>query len=232
MRLLPLFLLVAALILVFAMGWQRHLSFESLREHREFLQNFVQAHPFAAPIVFVTVYAICTAISLPGASILTLVAGFLFGIVFGASLAVVGATLGAVAVFLIAKTSLGDPLRQRAGPWLERMAEGFQTNAISYLLILRLVPLFPFWLVNLVPAFLGVSISTFAIATFFGIIPGSLVYTSVGNGLGAVLDSGSDPNLSIIFEPQILLPIIGLAILASLPLVHQKLKQRRHSPSQ
>jgi uncharacterized membrane protein YdjX (TVP38/TMEM64 family) len=104
------------------------------------------------------------------------------------------------------------------------MEQGFRDNALSYLLFLRLIPLFPFWLVNLVPAFLGVPLWTYVIGTFFGIMPGSIVYTSVGNGLGAVFDQGRTPDLSIIFKPEILLPIIGLAVLSLVPVAYKAIK--------
>jgi len=117
-----------------------------------------------------------------------------------------------------------EVLRRRAGPWISRLEAGFQENALSYLLVLRLVPLFPFWLVNLVPAFLGVPLTTYVLGTFVGIIPGSFVYASVGNGLGSVFDAGGAPDLTIIFEPEILLPIIGLSLLALIPVAYKKLK--------
>jgi uncharacterized membrane protein YdjX (TVP38/TMEM64 family) len=130
-------------------------------------------------------------------------------------------------VFLIARTALGDALRAKAGPWMRRMEAGFRENAFSYLLVLRLIPLFPFWLVNLVPAFLGVPLGAYVLATFLGIIPGSLVYASVGNGLGVVFDRGGAPDLGIIFRPAILGPIVGLAALALLPVIYRKYKGRR-----
>jgi uncharacterized membrane protein YdjX (TVP38/TMEM64 family) len=140
---------------------------------------------------------------------------------------VIGATAGAIAIFLIAKTSLGDGLRRRAGPWVKRMQAGFNENALSYLLVLRLIPVFPFWIVNIVPAFLGVGLRDYALATFFGIMPGGFVYASVGNGLEAVIEAGGEPDLGIILEPAILLPILGLAALALLPVAYRKLKGRR-----
>jgi uncharacterized membrane protein YdjX (TVP38/TMEM64 family) len=107
------------------------------------------------------------------------------------------------------------------------MEEGFRQDALSYLLVLRLIPIFPFWLVNIVPAFLGVPLGTYVLGTFVGIIPGSFVYASVGNGLGAVFDAGGTPDLGIIFEPAILLPIVGLAVLALLPIAYRRFKARR-----
>ena len=107
------------------------------------------------------------------------------------------------------------------------MEAGFRENALSYLLVLRLVPLFPFWLVNLVPAFLGVKLRTYVIGTFFGIIPGTLVYASIGNGLGSVLDQGRTPDLGIIFRVDILVPLIGLAVLALIPVGYKWYQARK-----
>jgi uncharacterized membrane protein YdjX (TVP38/TMEM64 family) len=132
-----------------------------------------------------------------------------------------------VAVFLAARTALGDTLRRRTGPWLRRLEDGFRDNALSYLLVLRLMPLIPFWLVNLVPAFLGVPLRIFVLGTLVGIIPGTLIFASVGNGLGAVLDTGRQPDAGILFEPEILLPLIGLSVLALIPMVYRRLKGKK-----
>ena len=226
-RFLPLLVLVLAIIAVFASGLHEYLSFEALREHRETLLQLVADNAAIAPIAFILIYAGVIALSIPGGAVLTIASGFLFGIWLGGLYVVIGATAGATAVFLIAKTALGDALRAKAGPWLQRMEAGFQENALNYLLVLRLIPIFPFWLVNLVPAFLGVGLGTYVVGTFFGIIPGSLVFASVGNGLGAVFDAGEAPDLGIIFEPEIIGPIIGLALLALLPVAYRKFKSRK-----
>jgi uncharacterized membrane protein YdjX (TVP38/TMEM64 family) len=170
-----------------------------------------------------------TAFSIPGGALATIVGGYLFGLWLGVAASVVGATLGAMAVFLAARTALGELLRAKAGGALRRMEEGFRRNAFSYLLVLRLVPVFPFWLVNLVPAFCGVSLRTYALATLIGIIPGSFVFVSVGSGLGALLDRGETPDLKIIFQWKFLLPILGLALLALLPVIVRKLQSRKTS---
>lgn len=226
-RFLPLLVLVLAIIVVFASGLHEYLSFDALREHRETLLRLVADNATIAPLAFISIYAGVIALSIPGGAVLTIASGFLFGIWLGGLYVVIGATAGATAVFLIARTALGNALRAKAGPWLQRMEAGFQENALNYLLVLRLIPIFPFWLVNLVPAFLGVGLGTYVIGTFFGIIPGSLVFASVGNGLGAVFDAGETPDLGIIFKPEIIGPIIGLALLALLPVVYRKLKQRK-----
>lgn len=226
-RLLPLALLLLAIGLVLAFDLHGYLGFEALQRHREQLSTFVDRHAFLAPLLFMAIYAAVVALSVPGGAVLTIAGGFLFGTLPATLYVVVAATLGATILFLIAKTALGDPLRARAGPWLRRMEAGFGENALSYLLVLRLIPLFPFWLVNLVPAFLGVGLGTYVLGTFLGIIPGSFVYASVGNGLGAVFDAGETPDLGIIFEPAILLPIVGLAALALLPVAYRKFKARQ-----
>jgi uncharacterized membrane protein YdjX (TVP38/TMEM64 family) len=170
------------------------------------------------------IYAAAIALSIPGGAILTIAGGFLFGVVAATCYVVIAATFGATILFLIARTALGDTLRRKAGPAVRRMEVGFRENALNYLLFLRLIPVFPFWLVNLVPAFLGVPLTTYIVATLVGIIPGSLVYASVGNGLGAVFDAGGRPDLGIIFKPEIILPIVGLAVLAILPVAYKKIK--------
>jgi uncharacterized membrane protein YdjX (TVP38/TMEM64 family) len=225
-RFLPLAILVAAIAAFFALDLDRHLSFETLRAHRAELLAFVDRHPGLAPLLFMLIYAAAIALSVPGGAIQTNTGGFLFGTLAATLYVVVAATLGATVVFLIARTALGDTLRARAGPRIRRMEEGFRENALSYLLVLRLIPIFPFWLVNIVPAFLGVGLGTYVIGTFVGIIPGSFVYASVGAGLGAVFDAGGTPDLGIIFTPPILIPIVGLAVLALLPVLYRKIKAR------
>jgi uncharacterized membrane protein YdjX (TVP38/TMEM64 family) len=228
-RLLPLAALAFALAAVFAFDVDRYLTFDALREHRAALMGFVAANGALASVAYVLIYAAAVALSLPGGAVLTIAGGFLFGTVFGGALVVLAATAGATLLFLIAKTALGDPLRARAGPFLERMAAGFQENALSYLLVLRLVPLFPFFIVNLVPAFLGVSLRTYVLATFVGIIPGTLVYASVGAGLGSVFDRSEAFSPSSVLTPQIAAALVGLAVLAVVPVIHRKLRTRRAS---
>ena len=223
-RLLPLGLLLLAIVAAFGLGLDDYISFEHLERNRAQLLAWVARHPVVAPIAFMLVYAAVIALSIPGGAILTITGGFLFGTVAATCYVVVAATAGATVVFLIAKTALGDSLRQKAGPAMRRMEAGFRDNALNYLLFLRLIPVFPFWLVNLVPAFLGVPLRTYVMATCIGIIPGSLVYASVGNGLGAVFDAGDRPDLGIIFRPEIMLPIVGLAVLALLPVAYKKFK--------
>ena len=225
-RLWPVVLIVAGFAGFFVLGLNSYVTLESLREHRTQLVGFVADNAVVAGLLFVTVYAAATALSLPGGLVLSLSGGFLFGTWLGGCLAAVGATIGASIIFLIAKTSLGDAMLARAGPMIKKMEAGFQRDAMSYMLILRLVPLFPFWLVNIVPAFLGVPFRTYFVTTALGILPAAFIYTGVGNGLGRLFEIGEDPNLGAIFEPQFLLPLLGLALLALVPVVYKRWRGR------
>jgi uncharacterized membrane protein YdjX (TVP38/TMEM64 family) len=228
-RLLPLVVLLVIAFAVYGSGLHRYASFEALEQHHRYLDELVAARPVASGLGFVLIYAIATAVSIPGAVFLTIAGGFLFGMLWGAALSVTGASIGAIGVFIVARTSLGDYLRSTAAPWLGRMRKGFNENALSYLLVLRIIPLFPFWAVNIVPALLGVELRAYALATVIGIIPGALVFASVGSGLDTVIDRGGEPDLDLILEPAILGPLVGLAVLALLPVVYKRLKARRRA---
>lgn len=223
---MPLLILAVGLVAFFAFDLGRYLSFEALREHRELLLAWVQAHPLLTPIAYMLAYIVVVAFSLPGGAIMTITGGFLFGTVFGALFAVTGASIGATLLFLAARTALAEPLRAKAGARLERMRRGFQENAFHYLLVLRLVPIFPFWLVNLAPALLGVPLRTYVAATLIGIIPGGIVYVLVGAGLGSVFERGEAFSLENVMTPEILAALVGLALLALLPVAYKKFKAK------
>jgi len=148
----------------------------------------------------------------------------LFGVWLGATLSVIGATVGSVAVFLAARSAFHDLFRARAGATLARLEEGFRRDSFNYLLFLRLVPVFPFWLVNIVPALLGMTVGRYALATLIGIIPGAIVFASVGAGFGMLIDRGEMPDFNVIFEWRILLPILGLAVLSLVPVIYTRLR--------
>jgi uncharacterized membrane protein YdjX (TVP38/TMEM64 family) len=226
LRILLLALFCAALGAFFFFDLDRFLSLGALRTHREALIAWVERAGVGAWAAYIGIYAVSTLFSLPGGALLTIVGGFLFGPVLGVALAVIGATTGATGLFLAARYVFHDYLLAKAGPALRRMEGGFNENAMSYMLFLRLVPVFPFWLVNLVPAFLGVGLGVYALTTFLGIIPGTFVFALVGDGLGAVLDAGGTLDLGIVFEPRFLAPILGLALLSLIPVVYKKLKRR------
>jgi uncharacterized membrane protein YdjX (TVP38/TMEM64 family) len=221
-RLMPLGLLVATGIAFLVGGGHHYLTFASLAENRVWLCALVAHWGFLAALLYIVAYGVLVALSVPGGVALTIVGGFLFGTWLGGLCAVVGATLGATGVFLAARAGFGG-LAQRAGPFFSKLEAGFRADAFNYLLVLRLVPLFPFWLVNLVPALAGVSLSTYLLATFLGIIPGTLVYASLGNGLGSLVDK---PDLGILFRPSVLLPIVALAALALIPVWYKRWRRK------
>ncbi|NQU58371.1 MAG: TVP38/TMEM64 family protein [Rhodospirillales bacterium] len=221
-RLLPLLVMVAGFIAFFWFGLDQYLSFQALKENRDLLLSWRDENYALAALTFVGSYAILSGLSVPVGLWMTLAGGFMFGTVAGGFLSLGGATIGATVVFLAARYAFADVLRAKCGTAVDKMEAGFKENQMSYMLVLRLVPLFPFWLVNLVPAFLSVSLRVYAIGTFFGMIPGALVYASVGNGLGSVFESGGEPDLGLILAPEILIPITGLAALALIPVVYKK----------
>jgi len=211
-------LLTVAIIGTYAL--RDYLSFDALRDNRDVLLNFRDAYFVATTLVFVAAYMVIVAFSLPGALVATLTGGFLFGTLGGALVSVTGATIGATIIFLAARHGLGEKLKARmeaSQGTIAKMKKGIDENQWSMLFFIRLVPVVPFFVANLVPAFLAVPLHRYVISTFLGIIPGSLVYSSVGAGLGEVFDRGEEPNLGLIFEPHILLPIAGLCALSLLP---------------
>ena len=185
-RYLPLAIIAAIMVLVFAMGWHRQLTLENLYDNREALKQLIADNLVLSLLVYATVYIAVVALSLPGGLLLTVTGGFLFGWSLGGPVTIVAATLGATIIFLVAKTSFGDTLAARAGPWMEKLRDGFKENALSYLLFLRLVPVFPFFVVNLAPALLGVPLRTFVVGTGIGIIPGTMAFSFAGSGLDSV----------------------------------------------
>ena len=225
-RWLPVAVLAAGIALFFLLGGHRLVSFETLRDHRAALHQFVTERSVLAALAYIAIYVVGAALSIPGGAVLTVAGGFLFGTVLGSLYVVIGATIGATLVFLIARSAIGASIGARIGPTMQRMEAGFRENAFSYLLVLRLVPLFPFWLVNLVPALLGVSTRTFILATLIGIIPGSLVFASVGSGLDSVFASGQDLSAQTALTGEVAVALIGLALLALVPVFYRHIKRR------
>lgn len=226
-RYLPIIILFAVGGIIYAMGWHNLLTFESLKANREILQAYVQNQFFLSVLLFIGLYVLVVTLSLPGAAILSISAGFLFGTALGTVLAVTSATIGACVIFMIAQSAFGENLTAKAGPWVDKMRKGFQKNAFSYLLSLRLVPLFPFFIVNLVPAILGMKLRSFALATGIGIIPGGFVYVSVGTGLGSIFDSGETFSISSILTPEILIALTGLGLLSLFPTLMKQFRPEK-----
>lgn len=245
-RLAPLLIVLALAALAFMSGLHRDLSLETLVRHQTAINAAIEQHRLAVLAAFVLLYVVVVALSVPGALVLTVTGGILFGGLVGGAATVLGATLGAVAVFLIARSAFGEHLVRRAGPLAERLAEGFREDAFSYLLFLRLVPAFPFFLVNLVPALAGVRLGPFVAATFLGILPGTFTFAYVGAGLDsaiaaqgaryrACLASGAgdcrlDFDLTAVLTPDLMLALAALGGLALLPVVVRRLRARRRMP--
>lgn len=243
-RLLPLAVLLLAVGVVFSMGWHRYLTLEHVAANREMLRQFVADHYALAVLGYGALYVAVVALSLPGGALLTITGGFLFGWLVAGPVTVVAATAGATILFLIARTALGEPLAARAGPWLERLAAGFRQDGLSYLLFLRLVPAFPFWLVNLAPALLGMKLPVFVLGTAVGIVPGTFAFAFLGAGLDSIIvaqqqayqacvdrGGGADCSLSLdagsLLTPELIAAFVALGIVALIPVVVRRLRARR-----
>jgi uncharacterized membrane protein YdjX (TVP38/TMEM64 family) len=236
----PFALVLVVMGFVLAMGWHKQLTLETLIENRAAILASVAAHRGAAMAAFVALYATTVALSIPGATVLTVSGGIVFGILAGAFTTIIGATIGATVIFLVARSAFGGWLVARAGPLAERLAKGFRENAFTYLLFLRLVPLFPFWLVNIVPALCGISLGSYVAATVVGIIPVTLAFTLFGAGLDSALAAqqavydaciaAGRPACTIEFDPwaaatpQLIVSLVAIGAVAFIPLLVKHLR--------
>ena len=247
-RWLPLIALAAVMAFAFSMGWHKHLSFKTIGLNYDALKGYIAGNLTLSLLIYVAAYIAMVALSLPGALVMTLSGGLLFGWQLGAPATVVGATIGATLLFLVVNTSFGSTLADKAGPFVAKLRDGFQENALSYLLFLRLVPAFPFFIVNLVPALIGVPLRTFIIGTGLGIIPGTTAYSLAGSGLGSVIEAqnatyktclASNPanpdtacpysiDLSAVVTRELVWAGIALGIVALIPVV-MKYWSKRHA---
>ncbi len=207
-------------------GLPHALSWATLARHQAALSAEVAAHPFLAPLVYAVVYAIIVAFSIPEAAIVTVAGGLLFGTFLGGTLAVLGATVGAIALFLVARTAFAKAVARRAGTVMDRIRRRLHRDGFSYLLAIRLVPALPFWLVNLAAALCGMRLLPYAAATLIGIIPVTFVFAWIGSGVGQILAAGQAPDLGLVFSARVLAPLLALAALALLPVV---LRRRNRS---
>jgi len=221
LRFIPLVILISAICAAYTFDLHTYLSLEQIQAQKEQFKDYIDAHPILSPLLFVGIYALCVALSLPIATLLTLLGGFLFGLVQGTLLVVTGATIGATILFIIAKTSLGTTLREKAGKLYEKIEGNMKENAVGYLLFMRLVPLFPFVAVNVVPALFNIPLRIFVLTTFFGIIPGSAVYVYFGQQLGEI------NTLSDLISPKVLLAFGLLGVFAILPTFYKQFKNRK-----
>ncbi|MBP1858121.1 TVP38/TMEM64 family protein [Rhizobium herbae] len=233
LRLMPLVLLALGLAAAYGLGWHRYVSLGWLADQRAVLMDMVARYPLKAAALFFIVYVVVVALSVPAASVLTIFAGFLFGWLMGGVIVVIAATIGSCILFAGARTVFGDILRRRAGPFLSRFSDGFTRNAFGYLLVLRLAPVFPFFVVNIAPAFFPVSLRTFAFATVIGIMPGTFAYTWLGRGceqvIGTAAQEGRLLMLSDFLTRELSFAFSALAVIAALPLIVQFVREKRQA---
>lgn len=235
----PLAILVTAMLYAFANGWHEQLSLSNLIMNRATLQSFVADNFVMAVLAYMAFYVLAVALSFPGASLITIAGGLVFGWFWGGTITAFAATVGATIIYLIARSSLGETLNKRAGPFLKKLTDGFKENAFSYLLFLRLVPVFPFWLINLAPAFLNVPLPTYIAATFLGILPGTYAYSLLGEGLDSLVAAQETANpgcaelgtceidLAAAITPQIIAAIVMMAVISILPIVIKKWRENK-----
>jgi uncharacterized membrane protein YdjX (TVP38/TMEM64 family) len=218
-------LFAGVVVAFFALGGERYLTLESIKANRDALLGFTERHYVAALVIAFLVYAGAVAFSLPGGLALSLATGFVFGRWVGTVLVVLAATLGATLVFLAARYIFADADRKRLGAWGDKINDGFTQNAFSYLLFLRLVPAFPFFLVNLAPAFTSIPLRTYVLATFVGIIPGTFVFVNLGQTLGRL------ESLRGLLSAETLGALALLGVFALVPVARRALRARRDAPS-
>ena len=226
-RFAPLIAVATVLIAFFALGLDDYFTQETLRQNHGVMTSFAERWGLLAVLAFIVLYASLVSISFPGATLLTIFGGFMFGTFVGGLAVITGATLGATIIFLIARTALGEAWRARAGSSLKSLEQGFHEGELSYMFILRLVPIFPFWLVNLAPSFLGVSTRNYVLATFFGIMPATFVYAAAGDVGSDAIARGEALTLSgLLSDPKVIFLMLGLAVLALIPIVYKRYGRR------
>ncbi|QBF30160.1 TVP38/TMEM64 family protein [Thalassococcus sp. S3] len=224
---------LAVIVSVAAVGaftLRDYLSFDTLRDNREALLAFRDANYLGLAAIFIGIYVAIVAFSLPGAAVASVTGGFLFGLAAGTAFNVTAATIGASAIFLAARWGLGATLTAKleaSEGTIKKLKDGLRENEISVLFLLRLVPAVPFFVANLLPALVGVKFVNFLWTTAFGIVPGAIVFTWIGVGLGEVFDRGESPDLSLLWEPQVIGPILGLCVLAALPIVIKAIRGKK-----
>ncbi|MEC9462915.1 MAG: TVP38/TMEM64 family protein [Pseudomonadota bacterium] len=232
-RYAPVVLVIAGLVLGYALGLQNYLSLTFLAEQREALRAYVNANFLWSALLFLVVYILAVAFSFPAASVLTIFGGFLFGWLIGGALVAVGATIGASILFLATRSAFGGFLRHRVDGVVKKMADGFRENAFGYLFVIRLAPVFPFFVVNIAAALFDISLGRFFTATLFGILPGTFAYAYLGQGVDSVLvaaqASGREAQISDLVTPEITLAFFALAFVALIPTVVKQIRKRRNA---
>ena len=225
-RMLPFAILLLGLVVFFALGLNRQLSLQTLSRNEAEIRAWVADNHLFATLTFVAVHTMVVAFSLPASVVMAAASGFLFGVGQGALMSIVGTTVGSIALFFAARTAFYDLFRARAGAALGRLEEGFRRDGFSYLVFLRVVPGFPSWLTTIVSALLGVKPAIFIAGTLVGIIPGCFVFAGIGADFGLLFRNGETPDLGAIFQVRTLLPLLGLGVLALLPVLYRRWRRR------
>jgi len=228
----PLVLVAALAIAAYASGLLHHLTLAELGVRRAPLEAYVALEPLLSAAIYVLIFAIGVTLSLPIALVLTMAGGFLFGPAEGGVLAAVSSTIGGVVIFLISRTAAGDLLRRFAGPRVQKMQLGVQKDSLSLILTLRLIPMMPFWVINVGAAVMGMPLRTFLTGTALGVVPSSFIYASLGSGLGRLFDSGTEPSLDMLRRPEVLAPLVALVLLAAGSLAWRKVRPRSEAPAE
>ncbi len=240
-RWLPLLVLACLIALAYGFGLRNYFTLETVAQNRAVLEDYVRDHQLLALLIYCVVYIVVVALSLPGAGILSIAGGFVFGWALSGTVTIVAATIGAVIVFQIVKTSLGASIAERAGPFVQKLSAGFQHDAFNYMLFLRLVPAFPFFAVNAVAGLSRMNLRVYTIATFIGIIPGSYAFAWLGRGLGSVIDAQTvahdmcvakkglancpfEISTASLITPQLLFAFAALGTVSLIPIIFKKWK--------
>ena len=234
LRYTPVVIVIAGLALGYAFGLQDYFSLGFLAEQRQALRAYVDANVLWSALIFLLVYIAAVAFSFPAASVLTIFGGFLFGWMIGGALVAVAATTGAALLFLATRSAFGDFLRHRVDGVVKKMADGFSENAFGYLFVIRLAPVFPFFVVNIAAALFDMSLGRFVAATFLGVLPGTFAYAYLGQGVDSVLAaaqaSGREAQISDLVTREITLAFFALALVALIPTLVRQIRKRRSSP--
>jgi uncharacterized membrane protein YdjX (TVP38/TMEM64 family) len=219
-RLAPVGVVAALLATLYATGVTEYLSVEALQQNKSAIDGYVGQNFLLAMALYFVIYTVAVAVSFPGASFLTIAGGAIFGWFWGGLITVFAATAGAAAIFLIAKTALGDVLEEKAGKRLNKLREGFQADAFNYLLTLRIAPVVPFWITNIAPALFGMDLKRYVIATFLGIIPGTFAYAFIGQQIGAAVGADSSGLVQ-----SVALGLGALAFASVLPIIWKRIRK-------
>ncbi len=224
LRWMPVAGIALVLLLAYAFGLENYLSLSAIRRHQAELIAFVADNLALAALTYVVVYVIVVAVSFPGAGVMTITGGFLFGAALATALAVFAGTVGATLIFLATRSSLGDLFARRAGPRAQKLRDGFLQEGFSYLLFLRLVPLFPFWLVNLAAALFGMRLLPYVVATAIGTVPATFAFAFFGQGLGTALKNDDRPA-----SAELLIALMLLGLVALVPPLVRRWRRRKGS---